>query len=72
MSFTPTTSGCPPESLRPGYRVILKVLEVRRCQVDAGALGWLRVTGTAPEVVPAGSTIVLEGLIHVIGAQNEK
>lgn len=61
-----------PQSFLSGYKVILKILETRQRQMSAGALGWVRMPNTAPEVVPAGSTVVLEGQAHVSGAHEER
>lgn len=63
---------CQPQSSLPGYRVVLKILEVRQRQAGTGALGWVKIQGNVPEVVPAGSTVVLDGLVHVSHAHGEK
>ncbi|KAG5276960.1 hypothetical protein AALO_G00111880 [Alosa alosa] len=62
---------CCPQSFLPGYKVILKILEARQRQISAGALGWVRVPNNVPEVVSAGSTIVLDGQAHVSGAHGK-
>lgn len=44
-------NGCRPQSSLPGYRVVLKILEVRQRQASTEAFGWVKVQGNAPEVV---------------------
>lgn len=61
-----------PQSALYGYQAILKTLEVRQRQACTGALGWVKVKGNTPEVVPAGCTVALDGLIHVNGASAER
>ena len=63
---------CHPQSSLPGYGVVLKILEVRRRRAGTDALGWVKVPSNSPEVVPAGSTVVLDGLIYASGAHGEK
>lgn len=63
---------CHPQSFLPGYIVVLKILEVRQRQASAGALGLIKVQNHTPEVVPAGSTVVVEGQVHVNSNHQEK
>lgn len=56
---------CCPQSFLPGYRVVLKILEVRQKQAGPGALGLIKAKSHTPEVVPAGSTVVVEGWVHM-------
>lgn len=62
-------NGCRPQSSLPG--VVLKILEVQR-QAGTEALGRVKVQGNDPDVVPAGSTVIIDGLVHVSGAHGEK
>ena len=61
-----------PQSLIPGYRVVLKVLEVRQKQARTGSLGLIKAKSFTSEVVPAGGTVVVEGQVHMTGAHREK
>lgn len=63
---------CCPQSSLPGYSVVLKILEVRQRQASTGNLGLIKARSNAPEVVPAGSTVVVEGQVHLSGAHQEK
>lgn len=63
---------CCPQSFLPGYRVVLKILEVRQKQAGPGALGLIKAKSHTPEVVPAGSTVVVEGWVHMSAAHKEK
>ncbi|TWW73476.1 hypothetical protein D4764_15G0008700 [Takifugu flavidus] len=60
-----------PDSFLYGYRVVLKVLEVRQTQASTGAFGLIKAQSYTPEVVPAGSTVVVEGQVHMRGAHKE-
>jgi hypothetical protein len=64
--------GCRPQSFLPGYRVVLKILEVREKHASTGALGLIKARSNTPEVVPAGSTVVVEGQVHMSGAHQDK
>lgn len=70
-SYTQENAGSPQASFY-GYRAVLKTLKIRQEQACNGNLGRVKVKGNTPEVVPAGSTVVLEGLIHVTGSHTEK
>lgn len=63
---------CCPQSFLPGYRVVLKILEVRQKQAGPGALGLIKAKSHTPEVVPAGSTVVVKGWVHMSAAHKEK
>ena len=63
---------CRPQSFLPGYRVVLKILEVRKKQSSTGALGLIKARSNTPEVVPAGSTAVVEGQVHMSSAHQDK
>ena len=63
---------CRPQSSLPGYKVVLKILEVRKKQASTGALGLIRARSNTPEVVPAGGTVVVEGQVHMNGAHQDK
>lgn len=63
---------CHPQSFLYGYRVVLKVLEVRQKQASTGAFGLIRTQSYTPGVVPAGSTVVVEGQVHMRGAHKVK
>lgn len=55
-----------------GYRAVLKIVELRQKQSVNGNLGWVKLQGKVPEVIPAGHTVVLEGLISTLGSHSEK
>ncbi|KAE8287190.1 hypothetical protein D5F01_LYC15159 [Larimichthys crocea] len=63
---------CRPQSFLPGYSVVLNILEVRQRQASTGVLGLIKAHSKTPEVVPAGSTVVVEGQVHMSGAHQEK
>lgn len=54
-----------------GYRAVLKILEIRHKSSSSCNLGWAKMIGKTPEVVPAGQTVVLEGLVNVSKAHSE-
>ncbi|KAJ8353349.1 hypothetical protein SKAU_G00209160 [Synaphobranchus kaupii] len=60
---------CKPSS--HGYRAVMKILEARRKHTDTGALGWAKMQGPNPEVIPAGHTVVIDAFVHVNGAITE-
>lgn len=67
-------SGSAPSSHQPapyGYQAVIKVLELRRRQADDGH-GMVRLQGKSPQVIPAGKTVVLEGIAAAHGFQKEK
>ncbi|CAI5658656.1 unnamed protein product [Oreochromis niloticus] len=47
-----------------GYRVVLSVLQQRHKQKEDDSLGLVTLSGKEPEVIPAGQSRVLEGLVH--------
>lgn len=56
-----------------GYKAVLKVVEVRHRQANnTDPHGVVRLQGKDAQVVPAGETVVLEGVSPVNGFQNEK
>lgn len=61
-----------PQSSLPGYRVVLKILEVRKQQASTGALGLIKAQNNTRQVVPAGSTVAVEGQVHMSGAHKDK
>lgn len=54
-----------PQALPYGYRVVLSVLQQRQKQKENSSLGLVRLSGKESEVIPAGQSRVLEGLVHV-------
>lgn len=48
-----------------GYRVVLSVLQQRQKQKENSSLGLVKLSGKESEVIPAGQSRVLEGLVHV-------
>ncbi|KAJ8386438.1 hypothetical protein AAFF_G00170350 [Aldrovandia affinis] len=56
---------CKPSS--HGYQAVMKILEARQKHTDTGALGWAKMQGSNPEVIPAGHTVVVDAFIHVNG-----
>ncbi len=52
-----------------GYQAVL--LEARWRQASSGTLGYVKLRGNSPEFVPAGSTVVLEGFVHLHGPHTE-
>ncbi len=54
-----------------GYRAVIRVLEARRRRASASVLGQVKVKGGTPEVVTAGSTVVLDGCVNIIGPLSE-
>uniref|UniRef100_A0A3B3R4V1 Gypsy retrotransposon integrase-like protein 1 n=1 Tax=Paramormyrops kingsleyae TaxID=1676925 RepID=A0A3B3R4V1_9TELE len=55
-----------------GYRAVLKILETRQRSTSSRTLGWARMIGKMPEMVPAGQTVVLTGLVNVPNAHSGK
>lgn len=54
-----------------GYQAVIKALELRRRQAADGH-GTVRLPSNNPEVIPAGETIVVEGIAVANNIQNEK
>ncbi len=50
---------------------MIRVLEARRRRASASVLGQVKVKGGTPEVVTAGSTVVLDGCVNIIGPLSE-
>lgn len=61
-----------PQSSFHGYQAVLKVLEARWKQASSKTLGYLKSSRNSPEVVPAGSTVVLDGFVHLNAPHTEK
>ncbi|KAL1274976.1 hypothetical protein QQF64_027790 [Cirrhinus molitorella] len=55
-----------------GYQAVLKVLEARWRQASSETLGYVKFMGNAPEIVPSGGTVVLDGHVHFHGPHTEK
>lgn len=60
------------KSLFYGYQAVINVLEKRNQQASIGTVGCVKLKGNQPEVVPAGCTVVLDGLVQVKGPLFEK
>ncbi|KAG1934526.1 interleukin-1 receptor accessory protein-like 1-A [Pimephales promelas] len=54
-----------------GYRAVIRILEARRQQASVSVLGQVKVKGEMPEVVAAGSTVVLNGCVNIVGPVSE-
>ena len=66
-------AGITHQSLPHGYRAVLKVLEVRHKQAnDIESCGVVRLQGKSSQTIPAGETVVLEGVAPMNGFHNEK
>lgn len=66
-------AGMTHQPIKHGYRAVLKILEVRHQQTNNTVpRGAVRLQGKSTQVVPAGETVVLEGIAPVDGLQNEK
>nr|XP_020453624.1 uncharacterized protein LOC109958967 [Monopterus albus] len=55
-SFQPATHG---------YRAVLKILGLRQDKERDSHLGWIKVSGREPEIIPPGKTVVIEGLANI-------
>lgn len=60
------------QPLPHGYRVVFKVIELRRKQASNNHQGVVKMQGKMPQVIPAGETVVVEGVALVSGLQDEK
>lgn len=67
-----STADTDPRALPYGYRVVLKVMQRRNKQKENSSIGLVRLSGKNPEVVPAGQSCVLEGLVHANCQVTEK
>ncbi|KAK7882794.1 hypothetical protein WMY93_028968 [Mugilogobius chulae] len=47
-----------------GYRAVLKLLQIRHKQQEAGSDGVVRLASKVPVLVPAGHTTVVDGSLH--------
>ena len=57
---------------RPGYRAVLKIMELRHKNSQDGTLGLVKLHGQTPEVIPAYSSVVLQGIVTNRGIHSEK
>lgn len=55
-----------------GYQQVLKTLQLRHKQNSDGRLGFVKLRGREPNVIPAGEKVVLEGFVSVSGMNNEE
>lgn len=60
------------QPLSYGYRAVLKVLHTRQGSSTSSSLGCARMVGKTPKVVPAGQSVILEGMANVSSAHSEK
>ncbi|KAL6459833.1 hypothetical protein MHYP_G00315920 [Metynnis hypsauchen] len=60
------------QALPHGYKVVFKVIELRRKQATNHHQGVVKMQGQIPQVIPAGETVVVEGVALVSGLQDEK
>lgn len=60
------------KSLFYGYKAVINVLEKRKQQASVETVGCVKLKGNQPEVVPAGCTVVLDGLVQVKSPLFEK
>lgn len=54
-----------------GYQAVIKVLKLRRRQAS-DSYGMVKIQGKKPEVIPAGKTVVIEGMAVAKNFQSEK
>ncbi len=54
-----------------GYKAVIRDLEARWQRAGASVLGQVKVKGGMPEVVTAGSTVVLNGCVNITGPLSE-
>ncbi|KAJ8012395.1 hypothetical protein DPEC_G00042300 [Dallia pectoralis] len=55
-----------------GYRTVLKVLQLRQEQSHDSDIGLVRMQGRDRKLIPAGGTVVLEGVASVKGFHTER
>ncbi len=55
-----------------GYQAVFKVVEARWRQASSETLSYVKLRGNSLKVVPAGSTVVLVGFVHLHGPHTEK
>lgn len=60
------------QPLSYGYRAVLKILQMRHESSTSSRLGCAKMVGKTPEVVPAGQSVILEGMANVSSAYSEK
>ncbi|KAL4008013.1 hypothetical protein ACER0C_001865 [Sarotherodon galilaeus] len=60
------------QPLSCGYKVVFKIIELRRKQTTDNHQGVVKLQGKVPQVIPAGSTVVMEGVALGRGLQDEK
>ncbi len=54
-----------------GYKAVIRVLEARQQRAGASVLGQVKLKGGMPEMVTAGSTVVLNGCVNITGPLSE-
>ena len=59
------------QPLPHGYKVVFKVIELRRKQASNNHQGVVKMQGKTPQVIPAGETVVVEGVALVTGLQDD-
>lgn len=55
-----------------GYKVVFKMIELRWKQAFNNHQGIVKMSGKTPQVIPAGETVVVEGVALVRGFQDER
>ena len=55
-----------------GYRAVLKIMELRHKYSSDGKLVLIKLSGQTPVVIPAYSTVVLQGVVNNRGPHQEK
>ncbi|XP_039884477.1 uncharacterized protein LOC120731507 [Simochromis diagramma] len=61
-----------PKTFPHGYKAVIKVLELRHNQSNVSHHGVVKLKGRISQVVPAGATVVLEGVSTARGLQHEQ
>lgn len=54
------------------YRVVLKILHMHQKSSTSSNLGCAKMVGKTPEVVPAGQSVILEGMVNISNAHSKK
>lgn len=60
------------QPMQYGYRAVLNILQMRQENSTRCILGCIKTVGKVPEVVPAGQSVILEGMACVSNAHSEK
>lgn len=55
-----------------GYRAVLRILQQRQTSSTSSSLGWAKMVGKTPEVVPAGQTVILQCMTNASSAHSDK